>query len=344
MRIAVTGAAGFIGSNLVARLRAQGHFVRAVDVKDAPERAHLYEQANELVELDLRIGTGAQEALRGVDRVFHLAADHGGAGYFYGPADFKAANNNLTIDRNVLHAAMGEKVERLFFASSACTYPTTIQGKGARSLRESDWGGGPAEQLYGEAKRMSTLLMEGARDQRFDARSGIFHTIYGPGQDTEEPRAKFPTAICRKILESPEYVEVWGDGSQVRTFLYIDDALDRIQAVMEQDYHGPVNVGSDEEVTVWQCCEWVADAAGVSPEWVHTDGPTGVAHRASDNTTWNERYGSGDLTSAREGFANLYRHMASSRFATGGLVPGRPKVRLPAGTYVDRDVSRWDAA
>jgi GDP-D-mannose 3',5'-epimerase len=305
MRYTVTGAAGFIGANLVARLKSQGHWVRAVDIKRTPHRAHLYEQADDL-RLDCDLRRGDQGCAQGVDRVFHLAADHGGAGYFYSDADFKAANNNLTIDRNVLRAAMAAGVERLFFASSACTYPVDIQGVAARALRESDLGKGEGEQLYGAAKRMSTLLMEGAREHGIDARSGVFHTIYGPGQDYLEPRAKFPTALCRKLIEDPTRVEVWGDGTQVRTFLFIDDALDRIQTVIEEPYSGPVNVGSDEDVTVQQCAEWAAEAAGASPEWVYTDGPTGVAHRAADNTEWNARYGETPLTSARDGFARTY--------------------------------------
>jgi len=321
-RYCVTGAAGFIGANLVARLKSEGHWVRAVDVKATPERAHLYEQADDFVHGtvgyrglcgDLREGTTAMRVFADVDRVYHLAADHGGAGYFHGPEDFKAAENNLRIDQNVRKAALQNGIERLFFASSACTYPVDIQGEGARAVKESDWGGGPAEASYGEAKRMSTILFEHSREHGLDARSGLFHTIYGPTQDTEEPRAKFPTAICRKVLDNPERVEVWGDGTQVRTFLYIEDALDRIQAMMEQPYHGPTNLGSDERVTVQDCCEWVAEAAGVSPEWVHTDGPVGVAARAADNTLWNSRYGEGDLTSARDGFGKLYRWMADQR-------------------------------
>lgn len=310
MRICVTGAAGFIGANLVARLKQQGHWVRAVDVKATPERKHLYDRADEVYRVDLRDASFARAALSGTEQVYHLAADHGGAGYFHGEWDFKAAFNNEAIDRNVLKAAIDNEVPRLFFASSACTYPTTIQGKGANALKESDWGGGPAEALYGERKRMSTLFFEGAREHDHDFRSALFHTIYGPSQDTEEPRAKFPTAICRKVLENPERVEVWGDGTQVRTFLYIEDALDRIQTVMSDLYKGPVNLGSDEAVTVQECCEWVAEAAGASPEWVYTDGPVGVAHRASDNTEWNRRYGEGNLTPAKVGFEKLYRYMA----------------------------------
>lgn len=311
-RVAVLGAAGFIGANLVARLKGQGCWVRALDVHQTRQRAHLYGQADEAFLCDdLRMDGTARYAVQDVDRVYHLAADHGGAGYFYSNADFKAANNNLTIDRNVLKACMDEGVDRLFFASSACTYPVDMQGEGARPMRESDLGQGEGEQLYGMAKRMSTLLMEGARQHGMDARSGVFHTIYGPGQDYLEPRAKFPTAICRKILENPLRVEVWGDGTQVRTFLYIEDALDRIQAVMEKPYEGPVNIGSDEEVTVQQCCDWAAEAAGVKPQWVYTDGPVGVAHRAADNSEWNRRYGQGHLTPAKAGFRRLYEWLAA---------------------------------
>lgn len=314
-RYAVTGSSGFIGACLVARLNKQGHWVRAVDVKVTPERAHLYGQADEVwTASDLRDSERAREATENVDRVVHLAADHGGAGYFHGPMDFKAAINNLRIDTNVLQSAMAQGVDRLFFASSACTYPIDIQGVGAAPLTEDLLGQGEGEQLYGFAKRMSTKLMEGARDHGFDARCGVFHTIYGPAQDEEEPRAKFPTAICRKILENPNRVEVWGDGTQVRTFLFIEDALDKIQTVLDADtYDGPVNVGSDEEVTVQQCAEWAADALNADPEWVYTDGPVGVAHRASDNTEWESRYGTAAKVSAKEGFTRLARFMDANR-------------------------------
>lgn len=310
MRCLVTGSTGFIGSNLVARLRQEGHTVYGVDVKQTPERAHLYEQAHVHFTIDLR--KDVPPAMRSVDWVFHLAADHGGAGYFHGPADFKAAMNNEAIDRRILQSAMDFNVGRLFFASSACTYPTTIQGTNAKPLKESDWGGGPAEALYGERKRMSTLFFEGARDHGLDARSGIFHTIYGPGQDWQEPRAKFPTAICRKLVEDPKRVEIWGDGTQVRSFLYIEDALDRIIALTAADeYEGPVNIGSDESVTVQQCAEWAADAAGVDPEWVYVDGPRGVDERSADNSEWNRRFGETQLLPARKGFEETYRYLAN---------------------------------
>lgn len=350
MRYLVTGAAGFIGSHMVARLKAQGNWVRATDIHHTPMRQQLYAQADEFVLADLR-EAHAHRVTLGIDRVVHLAADHGGAGYFYSDADMKAADNNLAIDRNVRRAALMLGVKRLFFASSACTYPVEIQSAGAEPLREEWLGRGEGEQLYGMAKRMSTLLFEGAREHGLDARCGVFHTIYGPFQDYEEPRAKFPTAICRKVIEakseqvdvrgagregrtvrltSPPRVEIWGDGTQVRTFLYIEDALDRIQAVMDLPYEGPVNIGSDEEVTVQHCADWVAEAARVTPEWIYTNGPVGVAHRAADNTEWDRRYSRGELTSARDGFRALYAWMI-----TAGHQPG------DAGGFVHRDLNCW---
>ena len=307
-RILVTGAAGFVGANLVDRLKAEGHFVRAVDIKETPHRAHLYESADELLLADLRYQAAALRACIEVDHVYHLAADHGGMGYLTGRIDFKVAKNNLLIDRNILDAALNRRVERLLFAGSACGYPIDLQDRDGRALREQDWGRAPAQGLYGEAKRMSALMFEGAREQGLlDARTAIFHQLYGPTQDWEEPRAKFPPAICRKLLENPARVEIWGDGTQVRTFIYIADALDRIQTVMQEFYSGPVNLGSDEAVTVQQCAQWVAEEAGADPEWVHVDRPTGVLFRTCDNSEWNSRYGETAFTSVRDGLAAMYQ-------------------------------------
>jgi nucleoside-diphosphate-sugar epimerase len=311
MRYLVTGAAGFVGANLVARLKDQGHWVRGVDVKETPHRERLYEQADEFLLADLRRASAASCACDGIDRVYHLAADHGGMGYLTGAIDFKVARNNLAIDANVLKAALSYGLERSFFASSACGYPVDIQESGAAPLAEKDWGRAPAQGLYGEAKRMTTLMFEGAREHtKLDARSAIFHQLYGPTQDWEEPRAKYPPAICRKMIEDPSRVEIWGDGSQVRTFIYIEDALDRIQTVMEEPYEGPVNLGSEETVTVQECAEWVAEAAGATPEWVYVDGPTGVMHRSCDNSVWNERYGESGFTSVKDGFTKMHDWLA----------------------------------
>lgn len=306
-RYLVTGAAGFVGANLTARLKRQGHWVRGVDIKTSPWREHLYGLADEFQRADLRVAANAQIVCENIDRVYHLAADHGGMGYLTGPVDFKVAKNNLAIDRNMLHAMVDNDVERALFASSACGYPIDIQDRDGSPLSERDWGKAPAQGLYGEAKRMTALMFEGARvNGVLDARSAIFHQLYGPTQDWQDPRAKFPPAICRKMIENPARVEIWGDGTQVRTFIYIEDALDRIQTVMGEPYEGPVNLGSDEVVTVQQCAEWVAEIAGAAPEWVYVDGPTGVMHRTCDNSEWNRRYGPSRFMRVRDGFAAMY--------------------------------------
>jgi nucleoside-diphosphate-sugar epimerase len=316
-RYLVTGAAGFVGANLVARLKSQGHFVRATDIKHTPHREHLYSRANEFWRMDLRDPDAAHKLCHGVSHVYHLAADHGGMGYLVGATDFKVARNNLLIDQNLLAGAIAQDVTRLFFSSSACGYPVDIQDRDGVALSETDWGRAPAQGLYGEAKRLSTLMFEGARENGLlDARCAIFHQLYGPTQDWQEPRAKFPPAICRKMLEDSARVEIWGDGSQIRTFIFIQDALDRIETLMCEPYHGPVNLGSDEVVTVQQCAEWVAEIAGAEPEWVHVDRPTGVMYRTCDNTLWNERYGESTFTAVKDGFAATYRWLRDEGHVT----------------------------
>lgn len=320
-RYAVTGAAGFIGSHLVARLKAQGHSVAAVDLREVPEREHLYGQADRVfTDWDLRERCELDDD---IDRVYHLAADHGGAGYFHSDADQPAARNNMQIDLNVLRACEESGVERLFYASSFCAYPTAQQTRFVSyDMREDHLFEGTPEQCYGAEKRFMTQLCEAAD---FDARCGVFATIYGPGQEAEGIRAKFPTAITHRALAAAEAertpptasvkdnpIELWGDGSQVRTFLWIEDALDRIQAVMEADfYEGPVNIASDEAVTVQECAEWACENAGVEPNFDYRDDmPTGVDVRTPDNMKFLRLYTAAySQTPAREGFSLLAESM-----------------------------------
>lgn len=313
-RACVTGATGFIGSHMVARLKAEGYWVRAVDVNHSALRFDLYAQADDVQIADVRDYSVIAGLLSGMDRVYHFASDMGGVGYFFSDADYKASVNNARMDLNVLRACERSAVERLFYASSFCAYPIADQrlagpGRAVRAMREEDLGGGPAEQLYGEEKRFVTLL---AAKAPVDVRCGVFSTIYGPGQDMSGERAKFPTAIIRKVLEARGgEVEVWGDGTQVRTFLYIDDAIERMRRIMDQPYHGPVNVGSDEQVTVRECADWVCELAGAKPNyrWM-PDKPTGVMAKQSDNRAFHDRYGAAPQTPMRDGFRKVFEWMA----------------------------------
>lgn len=332
-RVCVTGAGGFLGSHMVAFLKKKGYWVRAVDKQWPEYRRELWGQADEVVTKDLREpGTTYQivgeprggvqgvfsgsNYLGGVDWVFHFAADMGGVGYFFSDADYTASLDNLKIDTNVL-SAIGED-RRLFYASSFCAYPiedqVLVDGKAKRPMVEEDLGGGPGEQLYGEEKRIITMFLDKAP---FDARAGIFSTIYGPYQEIEdEKRSKFPTAITKKVWESKktgEPIEIWGDGTQIRTYLYIDDFLEKAYRIMSHDtYEGPVNIGSDEQVSCKEMADYACELAGVEPNYrFNQSKPTGVMGKDTDNSKFNRIYGEVPQTSAREGFKKLYHWLAS---------------------------------
>ena len=305
-RAAVLGAAGFIGSHLTAYLKDRGWHVTATDRVHRPDRRHLYGQADRTALQDLRDPQAALNAIQGADLVFHLAADHGGAGYFHSEHDYPAALNNARIDTSVLHAC-AQTQARLFYAGSFCAYPTELQGQHTR-LHEALLPAGEPEQLYGLIKRATTLFTEQAP---FDARAGIFATIYGPGQEHEGIRAKFPTAITRRAIQArahPGPIELWGDGTQIRTFLFIADALDRIyQVATTPGYWGPVNIASDEEVTVLQCAQWACKLAGIPPDFdFRADKPTGVPVRIPENAKFAEHYDLAPETPWRDGFGALY--------------------------------------
>lgn len=301
MKAVVLGGGGFIGSHVAASLAEQGHSVKVVDIHFPALRQEWWQKAT-VNKHDLRLKDRAVKAVDGADFVFHFAADMGGVGYFHSAADAPAATTNMRIDLNVLEACK-QAGTPFFYASSACAYPVTGQTHdGEHELAEGLLGQGPADQLYGEEKRFMTLLCE----QEPLARVGVFHTVYGPGQEWEGPRTKFPPAICRKVKDGGE-IEIWGDGSQVRTFLFIDDAVKRIFDVAFGAYGGAVNIGSDEQVTVRGCAEGLCDHAGVDPVFrFDSSKPTGVAARASDNTIFYERYGQCETVSAADGLGRLF--------------------------------------
>lgn len=300
MRVVVLGGGGFVGAHVVAHYARRGDDVLAVDIAFPNTRREWWSQANTTLMGDLRCSLPST-LLASADRVFHLAADMGGVGYFHSDADPLAAAGNMRIDLNVLQACRDARVP-FFYACSACALPESD-----RPLHEGLLGLGPADRLYGEEKRFMAMLLT----QEPLARVGIFHTIYGPGQEAVGRRAKFPPAICRKVREGG-VIEVWGDGSQMRTFLYVDDAIEKIVAVAEHStYEGPVNIGSDEEVTVRQCADWLCEHAGIKPRYkFRPDEPTGVSSRGCDNRLYDWRYGRQEVIPARDGLTRLYEWIA----------------------------------
>lgn len=309
-KITVLGGTGFIGSHMVKFLKDKGHWVRAVDKEvqsRIKSRGVLFGVADEILKLDLRKLDNCILAIKDCDYVIHLASDMGGVGYFtYN--DYYPYINNMRMDMNVLEACEILGTKRLFYSSSACIYPTHKQQntKNVPKLKEYQIYPANSDLSYGWEKLMMLRLCERSP---LDARVGIFHTIFGEYQEIEGPRMKFPPSIAVKALKARKTgkIEVWGDGTQVRSFLYIKDALEKIYAVlMYSRYTIPINIGSDEAVSVNQVIDMVCQIVGIKPEIIYNeDMPSGVLARNCDNTLFESIYSIKNNYSTYQGFENL---------------------------------------
>ncbi len=311
-RALVTGAGGFIGHHLVGYLVRNGYSVRGVDVK-CPE----YEptRAMEFELLDLRRMDHARIATRGVDEVYHLGADMGGIGYI---TSFHAdiARNNGLININVLEAARLNGIKQFLFSSSACVYPQYLQRVAQVSpLREEDAYPADPEEGYGWEKLFMEKLCQYYReDHGLQTRVVRFHNVYGPLGTYEGGREKAPAAICRKIAmaSNGDAVEIWGDGEQTRSFMCVDDCVEGIYRIMRSTYHDPLNLGTDELVTINQLVDLVAGIAGKDIKKRHDfSKPQGVRGRNSDNTRLRQVLGWEPQTPLREGLIPTYRWIES---------------------------------
>jgi GDP-D-mannose 3', 5'-epimerase len=285
-RILVTGAGGFIGHHLVRRLKADGHWVRGADIK-YPE----YESspADEMEILDLRKAENCLLATRGgIDEVFNLAADMGGIGYITAyHADI--SRNNILINAQMLEAARQNSVKRFLFSSSACVY---AQGKqknpDVTPLKEEDAYPADPEPGYGWEKLFAEELCRYYhKDYGFETRIVRFHNVYGPLGTYDGGKEKAPAAISRKVAlaEDGGQIEVWGDGEQTRSFMYVDDCVEGLMRIMASDYRDALNLGTDELVTINGLVDIVAKVAGKRIRKVHNmSGPQGVRGRNSDNS------------------------------------------------------------
>lgn len=293
-RALVLGAGGFIGSHLVKRLAAEGFWVRGVDLKH-PEYSATH--ANEFIVGDLRKLAVCEEALEGgFDEVYQLAADMGGAGFvFTGDHDAEIMHNSAQINLNVLEAMRHARVGRVFYSSSACMYPQHNQEDPLNPLCSED-SAYPAhpDSEYGWEKLFSErLYFAYARNYGFTVRVARFHNIFGPEGSWDNGREKAPAALCRKVARASEgsAIEIWGDGTQTRSFLYIDECLEATLRFTRSDFAGPVNIGSEEMVSINEFAVRIAAIAGKQVRLRHVAGPLGVRGRNSDNRLIREKLG-----------------------------------------------------
>ncbi len=293
-RIVVCGAGGFIGSHLVTSLRYQGHHVIGVDLK-YPEYSST--DANEFYIADLRDPRNVDTLLDdNIDEVYQLAADMGGAGYiFTGENDADIMHNSATINLNMVNSMVKYGVKNVFYSSSACMYPSHNQEDPDNPLLSED-SAYPAnpDSEYGWEKLFSErLYMAYARNYGIRARIARFHNIFGPLGSWNNGKEKAPAALCRKVAmcEDGGIVDIWGPGTQTRSFLYINECIEGIHRIMESDCEFPLNLGSERMISINQLAFLIAKLAGKNVSIRNVDGPVGVMGRNSHNKLIKETIG-----------------------------------------------------
>jgi nucleoside-diphosphate-sugar epimerase len=289
----INGAGGFIGSHLVKKLKKEGFWVRAVDLKN-PEFSKT--GADDFIIGDLRDPLLCKNILdRQFDEVFQLAADMGGAGYiFTGEHDADVMHNSATINLNMLHFGEKAKIKKIFYSSSACIYPeyNQMDPDNPKCSEESAYPAAPDSEYGWEKLFSERLYFAYQRNYNMNVRVARFHNIFGPEGTWTGGKEKAPAAMCRKIASAKDggEIEIWGDGKQTRSFLYIDECLAGIRRLMDSTtFFGPVNIGSEEMVSINHLAEIVMGIAGKNIKLKHIDGPLGVRGRNSDNRLIREK-------------------------------------------------------
>jgi len=289
----VCGGGGFIGGHLINRLKKEGYFVRGADLK---ENEYGNNKADEFIIGDLTDPRVAVEVVKGMNEVYQLAADMGGAGYiFTGDNDAAVMHNSALCNLNVLDAAQKAGVKKIFYSSSACMYPeyNQLDPDNPKCSEDSAYPAAPDSEYGWEKLFSERLYFAYQRNTGVQVKVARFHNIFGPQGTWTGGKEKAPAALCRKVseTESGGFIEVWGDGKQTRSFLFIDECVEAVRRLMESDFGGPVNIGSEEMISINDFAKMVIDISGKNISIKNIPGPTGVRGRNSDNKLIREKLG-----------------------------------------------------
>ena len=310
----VCGAGGFIGGHLVKRLKSEGFWVRGVDLKF---HEHAETEADDFAIGDLRDQRFVREVVdQRFDEVYQLAADMGGAGYiFTGENDADIMHNSATINLNVLDACHKRNIKRVFYSSSACMYPehNQLDPDNPNCVEDSAYPANPDSEYGWEKLFSERLYLAYNRNYGMECRVARYHNIFGPLGTWQGGKEKAPAAMCRKVAEAHDggSIEVWGDGKQTRSFLYIDECIEGTTKLLRSDFEGPVNIGSDEMITINGLAEMVIDIADKDVSVHNIPGPLGVRGRNSDNNLIKEKLGWAPSQTLREGMEKTYAWIAT---------------------------------